>query len=119
MWAVGEHDIADFSTFGKTLADNQNFALDGDGKTDAAVFRPSDGYWYALPSTGGEQHQQWGISTDKPVPGDYDGDSRTDITVWRPSEGTWYILRSGNGSATTLYVGGLNDMPVSSAYLSQ
>jgi hypothetical protein len=73
--------------------------FDGDGKTDISIFHPVDGYWRILKSTdGAAQAQQWGLSEDKPVPGDYDGDGKTDIAVWRPSTGTWYILQSSNSS---------------------
>jgi hypothetical protein len=44
--------------------------------------------WYVK----GGATQQWGVSTDIPVPGDYDGDSDTDIAVWRPDEGVWYVF---------------------------
>jgi hypothetical protein len=40
---------------------------------------------------------QFGISTDKPVVGDYDGDGRADQAVYRPSNATWYILGSRQG----------------------
>ncbi|MBN1304120.1 MAG: S8 family serine peptidase, partial [Anaerolineales bacterium] len=42
--------------------------FDGDGDTDISVFRPSNGYWYAY----GQTATWWGLSTDRPVPGDYD-----------------------------------------------
>jgi len=51
---------------------------DGDRKTDIAVFRPSNGVWFVIPSsnTGSPILQQWGTQGDIPVPGDYDGDGR-------------------------------------------
>ena len=41
---------------------------DGDGKADLAVFRPSQTNWYLQRSTAGFIAQQFGLSTDKPVP---------------------------------------------------
>ncbi len=41
---------------------------DGDGKFDTAVFRPASSVWYVNRSTSGLLIQQFGLSTDKPVP---------------------------------------------------
>jgi hypothetical protein len=75
--------------------------FDGDGKDDVAVFRPAEANWYSInSSTNTVALQNWGLPTDKIVPGDYDGDGKTDYAVWRagpPSD--WYIIYS-SGQAT-------------------
>ena len=75
---------------------------DGDGMTDLATFRPSEGNWYiAYSSTGYTTANsfRWGAADeDLPMPGDYDGDGMTDVATFRPSDGTWYILQSSNGT---------------------
>ena len=74
------------------------YDFDGDGKSDASVFRGSDARWtYAASSAGGENRgMNFGLATDKLVPADYDGDGKTDYAVWRPSNGTWYFNTGGD-----------------------
>lgn len=73
--------------------------FDGDGKQDAAVFRPGDGTWHILQSSNGQYRViPFGLSADKPVAADYDGDGKTDVAVFRSSDATWYILQSSDNA---------------------
>lgn len=87
---------------------------------DLAVWRLSTGRWYVKGSTGTLTEQTWGVSTDKPTPGDYDGDGKTDFCVYRPDddgtpggdEGRWYVIYSGNSTLDSNFWGGESDTPV-------
>lgn len=73
--------------------------FDGDGKSDISVFRPSEGNWYILRSSGGYYSVKWGVANDKLVPGDYDGDGTTDLAVYRNTNNNWYVLKSSDNSS--------------------
>lgn len=86
--------------------------FDGDGESDVAVFRPSEGAWYALQSASGNVSARlFGLQTDSIVPADYDGDAKTDYAVYRPSEGAWYILESMTGTMRSYQFGISTDAP--------
>ena len=90
--------------------------FDGDGKSDIAVFRGSDGNWYRRnSSTSSDLASGWGISSDVLTPGDYDGDRKTDTAVFRPSEGNWYVNGSGSGFSVNNFGLG-TDLPVAADY---
>lgn len=91
--------------------------FDGDGTTDFAVFRPSNGNWQILNSGSNTfTTTQFGQKGDIPVEGDYDGDSRNDVGVYRPSNGNWYILRSSDNQLQVIDFGQKGDVPLRGDY---
>jgi hypothetical protein len=95
--------------------------VDGDGRADIGVFRPSTGFWWGLASSTNYSSYasvHWGGTGDIPVPGDYDGDGKTDIAIWRPSTGVWWVLNSSTNftSSTSTQWGSPGDIPAPGDY---
>ncbi|HEY0426783.1 MAG TPA: VCBS repeat-containing protein [Pyrinomonadaceae bacterium] len=95
----------------------------GDGKTDIAMFRPSEGNWYITfpSSTQAPQIIPFGTNGDIPQPADYDGDKICDLAVFRPSvvplQNLWYIRKSGSANAIDVVQWGVQtDQPATSPY---
>jgi hypothetical protein len=89
----------------------------GDGKTDAVIFRPQTGLWYG-PQTGAAViviQMNLGQAGDIPIPGDYDGDGKTDPAIWRPSTGLFFAVLSGGGTKSSSF-GVPTDVPVPRDY---
>ena len=98
---------------------------DGDSINDIALWRPSTGTWWIVPSTTRMTTRvQWGNpqSRDLPLSGDFDGDGLADIAVWRPETATWWILRSSADYAYSARLSiqwgqpGGGDLPVPADY---
>ena len=81
--------------------------FDGDGTTDAALYRPSSGEWlvHNRPTT------QYGDAGDRPVPADYNRDGVVDVAVYRPSTGMWFVRKQ-----FSVQFGDPNDVPIPGDY---
>ncbi len=89
--------------------------FDGDGLSDAAVYR--SGIWYRLMSaTNTVDGVIFGLSSDIPTPADLNGDGKAEIAVFRPSDGYWYWLSSIDGAFAAVRFGTNGDVPIPTDY---
>lgn len=88
------------------------FDFDGDGRTDASVFRPSSSIWYELFSANSQVGQlPFGLTGDVACAADFDGDGKTDEAIFRPSSGEFWYSRSIDGAAVSKQFGQAGDVP--------
>ena len=83
---------------------------DGDGRAEAAGWRPSTGVWWMATNQEGIKTLGWGEAGDIPVPGDYDNDGGFEPAVWRPSTAVWHISPDTEGASFVQW-GLTNDIP--------
>jgi photosystem II stability/assembly factor-like uncharacterized protein len=86
--------------------------FDSDGKSDIAVYCPSNGQWAVRRSSDLQPELiPWGWPSASPVPGHFDQYCRTYPTVYWPEYGRWYGLRT-NDTMWTLDWGWSAALPV-------
>ena len=91
---------------------------DYDGKSDAAIFRPSTGTWWIKQSSTGQQRAfQWGAAGDLPMAMTGSGTGVPSYAVYRPSNSTLYDHPAECCASSSIVQFGLTgDIPVASNF---
>jgi hypothetical protein len=79
----------------------------GDGSSDIAVFRQTNGFW----AIRGVSSTVFGQTGDIPAAGDYAGDGTSEAAIFRPSNGLWAM-----SGVTRMYLGTNGDIPAPADY---
>ena len=85
---------------------------DADGKTDIAVYRPTEGDW----AIRGKGNTTFSISGGIPVPADYDGNGVTDFAFFDPTTAIWHVKQNYQSAITVQQHGKAGDIPVPADY---
>ena len=118
-WIINSHD---WSVTGAQWGQEGDIPVpcdyDHDGKSDLAVFRPSDGTWHITFSGGSYGTYYLGLQGDVPVPGDYDGDGTCQLAAWHPANGQWSVLGDSYDDPYywSVIVGQAGDIPAPGDY---
>jgi len=119
-WYIDDVRVVGSFTCSVTQTVRSRGDFDGDGKTDVAVFRGSEGNWHQLRSSSGYNVVNFGIATDTLTPSDWDGDGKADAAVFRPvavsGSPDFWILQSGTNTVTTSDWGTTGDIPQAGDY---
>lgn len=89
------------------------------GTTDFAVWRKSEGNWYAIDGVTFEINaRNWGSGAlgDIPVAGNFDNDGKGDYTVFRRSTGDWHIFETETNAGSQIHFGVAEDIPVAADF---
>ncbi|HLM02356.1 MAG TPA: S8 family serine peptidase [Pyrinomonadaceae bacterium] len=117
MQSSGGYSVTNFGLFAEDIPVTGDY--DNDGRSDIAVWRNTNGYFYILRSGSNTfQAVQFGSSGDNPnVTQDFDGDGAVDYAVVRKENGklVWYILGSFTGFRAVQF-GNETDIPLRGDY---
>lgn len=83
--------------------------FNGDGKTDIAQYRGTNGTWYIVYNNLTTGSYQWGVWGDIPIVQKNSGKHL--LTVWRPSTNTFYSKNAVTGATSTVTWGEPGDIP--------